>query len=394
MYEIDKLRFGAFISELRKEKGITQKELANRLYISDKAVSKWETGHSVPDITLLTPLAELLGVTVTELLECRRIETADKLDVTQANDLVKKVIAFSSEENYGRPKLCKKNVLTYTGCAMVAGLEMLVFLLMLGEGNFAGFPGIMIVGMAMFFGIYFWFFVKEKLPAYYDENKINVYIDGALHMNLPGVYFNNYNWPHIVKAFRMWSVLNMTIVPIIVVGIGMLLPEAGLTFYLPGTLIPILGGLFIPPYIVAKKYQQEEISRQENKKVTVWKKVLWISGMVAFLWVMTAGGLGTTRSGVRMGFWESASRTGWTAEYSYMDGYMQRNLRTADNADGITIVIDTEEGSIVVEIKDEAKNVIFSQENMESGTYEVEASGKYIVRVTAEEHKGGFYIGE
>lgn len=394
MYEIDKLRFGAFISELRKEKGITQKELASRLYISDKAVSKWETGHSVPDITLLTPLAELLGVTVTELLECRRIETADKLDVTQANDLVKKVIAFSSEENYGRPKLCKKNVLTYTGCAMVAGLEMLVFLLMLGEGNFAGFLGIMIAGMAMFFGIYFWFFVKEKLPAYYDENKINVYIDGAMHMNLPGVYFNNYNWPHIVKTFRVWSVLNMTIVPAVVVGLGMLLPEAGLAFYLPGTLIPILGGLFITPYIVAKKYQQEESSQQENKKVNVWKKGLWILGMVAFVWVMTAGGLGTTRSGVRMGFWENASRTGWTAEYSYMDGYMQRNLRTADNADGITIVIETEEGSIAVEIKDEAKNVIFSQKNMESGTYEVEASGKYIVRVTAEDHKGGFYIGE
>ena len=193
MYEIDKVKFGEFISELRKEKGITQKELANQLYISDKAVSKWETGHSVPDITLLTPLAEQLGVTVTELLECRRIETADKLDVTQANDLVKKVIAFSAEENSGRPKLSKKNVLTYTGCALIAGLEMLVFLLMLGEGNFAGFPGIMIASMALFFGIYFWFFVKEKLPAYYDENKVNVYIDGAMHMNLPGVYFNNYN---------------------------------------------------------------------------------------------------------------------------------------------------------------------------------------------------------
>ena len=42
MYEIDKIKFGAFISELRKEKGFTQKELAGRLYISDKAVSKWE----------------------------------------------------------------------------------------------------------------------------------------------------------------------------------------------------------------------------------------------------------------------------------------------------------------------------------------------------------------
>jgi len=394
MYEIDKVKFGAFISELRKEKGITQKELASRLYISDKAVSKWETGHSVPDITLLTPLAEQLGVTVTELLECHRIETTGQMDVTQANDLVKKVIAFSAEENLGRPKPSKKNVLIYTACAIVAGLEMLAYFLLLGEGNFAGFPGVMIAGMAMVFGIYFWFFVKEKLPAYYDENKINVYIDGAMHMNLPGVYFNNRNWPYIVKTFRIWSVLNMTVVPIAVVGMGMLLPEAGLAFYLPGTLIPILGGLFIPPYIVAKKYQYGEGSQPENVKGAVWKKVLWIFFMVAFVWVMTAGGLGTTRSGVRIGYSETATRNRWVAEYSFMDGYLQRNLWTADNEDNITIVIQTEEGSIAIEVKDEEKNVIFSQKNMESGTYEVEVTGKYTVRIMAEDHKGGFYIGK
>lgn len=394
MYEIDKVKFGEFISELRKEKGITQKELAGRLYISDKAVSKWETGHSVPDITLLTPLAEELGVTVTELLECRRIENADKMDVTQANDLVKKVIAFSAEENYGRPKLCKKNVLTYIGCALIAGLEMLVFLLMLGEGNFAGFPGIMIAGMAMFFGIYFCFFVKEKLPAYYDENKISIYVDGAMHMNLPGVYFNNHNWPHIVKTFRIWCVLNMTVVPIVVVGLGVLFPEAGLILYLPGTLIPVLGGLFIPPYFVAKKYQHGENDKMGKSKERIWKKLIWTLAVVAFVWVMTAGGLGTSRSGMRIGYIENATRNGWNAEYALLDGYMQRTLRNVGDSEVIRIVVETEEGSISIEIKDADKNVIYSQENMETGTYEVKAAGKYVVRVTAEDHKGGFYIGE
>ena len=46
MYEIDKSQFGAFVSELRKEKGFTQKEVAERLFISPKAISKWETGVS------------------------------------------------------------------------------------------------------------------------------------------------------------------------------------------------------------------------------------------------------------------------------------------------------------------------------------------------------------
>ena len=47
MFEIDKEKFGSFVSELRKEKGYTQKELAKQLYVSDKAVSKWETGGSL-----------------------------------------------------------------------------------------------------------------------------------------------------------------------------------------------------------------------------------------------------------------------------------------------------------------------------------------------------------
>lgn len=46
MYQIDKKAFGAFVAALRKETGITQKELASRLFVSDKAVSKWETGVS------------------------------------------------------------------------------------------------------------------------------------------------------------------------------------------------------------------------------------------------------------------------------------------------------------------------------------------------------------
>ena len=46
MFEIDKQRFGKFVAELRKEKGVTQKEIAKELFISDKAISKWETGVS------------------------------------------------------------------------------------------------------------------------------------------------------------------------------------------------------------------------------------------------------------------------------------------------------------------------------------------------------------
>ena len=59
---------GSAIKALREDRGLTQDRLADRLRVSGKAVSRWETGRGYPDITLLEPLAEALGVSVIELL--------------------------------------------------------------------------------------------------------------------------------------------------------------------------------------------------------------------------------------------------------------------------------------------------------------------------------------
>lgn len=61
-------KMGPFIRQLRKERGMTQRELAAALGVTDKAVSKWELGTSLPDVALLLPLSERLGVSATELL--------------------------------------------------------------------------------------------------------------------------------------------------------------------------------------------------------------------------------------------------------------------------------------------------------------------------------------
>ena len=61
---------GQYIAEKRAEKGLTQQQLADRLHVTNKAVSKWETGRGLPDIQMLEPLSEALGVTPAELLRC------------------------------------------------------------------------------------------------------------------------------------------------------------------------------------------------------------------------------------------------------------------------------------------------------------------------------------
>jgi len=69
--------FGKAISRLRKEKGLTQKNLANKVGVSDKAVSRWETGRNYPDIETLQRLAEVLDVSVNDLLS-GDVQFADK----------------------------------------------------------------------------------------------------------------------------------------------------------------------------------------------------------------------------------------------------------------------------------------------------------------------------
>lgn len=71
---MDAKGLGQFITGLRKEKQMTQAELAERLHVTDKAVSRWERGVGYPDINTLEPLADALGVTLTELMKCSRDE--------------------------------------------------------------------------------------------------------------------------------------------------------------------------------------------------------------------------------------------------------------------------------------------------------------------------------
>lgn len=76
---------GKFIFELRKGKNLTQKELAEKLNVSDKAISRWETGKGFPDINSLLSLSEFFGVSVNELLAGKRIEEEKITEIAEKN---------------------------------------------------------------------------------------------------------------------------------------------------------------------------------------------------------------------------------------------------------------------------------------------------------------------
>ena len=91
MQVIDQKKIGTFIRTLRKERNMTQQDLANQLGISDKAVSKWENGRGLPDYSLLSPLCEVLDVTPTELINGELLKDRSKA----SNDtLLSKTISY------------------------------------------------------------------------------------------------------------------------------------------------------------------------------------------------------------------------------------------------------------------------------------------------------------
>ncbi|MBR2812277.1 MAG: helix-turn-helix transcriptional regulator [Solobacterium sp.] len=79
---------GKLIQEIRKEKGLSQNDLAGRLHVSRAAVSKWERGQGQPDIAMLEPLADELGIAVTELMDGERKEHVDKAHEQQVQELL------------------------------------------------------------------------------------------------------------------------------------------------------------------------------------------------------------------------------------------------------------------------------------------------------------------
>ena len=203
----DVKKFGSFVTELRRERGLTQKQLAEKLYVSNKAVSKWETGLGMPDISMLEPLAESLGVSVSELLRGER-ETPDWSNVEKLTDaelcrLLKRTPELTEQEKEELKQVKKRRAKWY----------------------FLGL-GLSAAEMALLFAF------GEKLGI------------------------NNRNWPHITKALRTFCFLMPVCWPAAYVPLRLLMPDFLWLFgRIPVLLVLTLGGLFIPVAVVGKKYE-------------------------------------------------------------------------------------------------------------------------------------------
>lgn len=104
---MDKEKTGQLITTLRKEKGLTQKQLADALNVTDKAVSKWERGLSFPDISMLEPISELLDISIMEILAGERQDKNDTLTCEEAQELINASVELGDEEIKHRKEISK-----------------------------------------------------------------------------------------------------------------------------------------------------------------------------------------------------------------------------------------------------------------------------------------------
>ena len=255
IYQMDNVKFGEFIAELRREKQWTQKELASRLFISDKAVSKWERGLSMPNVSMLIPMAEIFGVTVTELLRGERLEADSALNRDEVEKLVTCSVDMSLREENSRRKLRKRWTGIYGAVLCIVAIEIILFRFLGFTWNDMADSMLPYTGILLVFGGWFCIFSRETLPAYYDDNKIHFVSDGLLRLNMPGLHFNNSNWPYILNGARVWSCAGAVLLP--VVGFILWRLYGNELWVVTRLIVPLVFalGIFIPMYIFGKKYE-------------------------------------------------------------------------------------------------------------------------------------------
>ena len=125
---MDQKKIGEFLKQLRKEKGLTQEQLAAQFFVSGRTVSRWETGSNMPDLSILVELADYYDVDIREIIDGER--KSENMN-NETKDTLKGVAAYTTEE--------KKKLKIKMADMMLGAVVLLVFCYVLFESN--GFGG-------------------------------------------------------------------------------------------------------------------------------------------------------------------------------------------------------------------------------------------------------------
>ncbi|MBD5532644.1 MAG: helix-turn-helix transcriptional regulator [Lachnospiraceae bacterium] len=144
---MDQKKIGLFLKELRKEKNITQEVLAEKLNVSNRSVSRWETGNNLPDISLLVELSEFYHVSISEIVDGER--KSEKMN-QETKDTAVKMAEYSKNE----VKTEKKKVISSLLMAFGAFIMISAFAIFPNDSSWGSIYSIL-GGMILVIGFYF-----------------------------------------------------------------------------------------------------------------------------------------------------------------------------------------------------------------------------------------------
>lgn len=127
---MDAKKFGAFIAAVRKEQSMTQAQLAQKLQVTDKAVSKWERGLGFPDINSIEPLADALGLSVLEFMRSERIN-APRVEQTTTSAALSDTLELVKQQRRAERKAM--------GIILLCAVSLLLLVFLIDSMGFLGF---------------------------------------------------------------------------------------------------------------------------------------------------------------------------------------------------------------------------------------------------------------
>ena len=139
---MDQLKIGKFIAECRKQKCLTQMQLAEKLSVTDKAVSKWERGVAMPDTSIMLELCDILGISVNELL------SGEKIDMENNNQKNEQLLLDMAKELEKKNKTIWSSMWTImiiSITVLIAGIFIAAFLIPEGVWQLVAIIGICVI---------------------------------------------------------------------------------------------------------------------------------------------------------------------------------------------------------------------------------------------------------
>lgn len=163
---MDMVKMGSFLAELRKEHHLTQAELGEKLGVTNKTISRWETGNYMPPVEMLEELSNMYDMTINELLSGKRLTTEEYKEMAETNikeTLKESAFTLKERQDFFKKKWLKEHAFTI----VIAYVLWVILALALAKYNL---PVYLIGGIGGFVGMTIYALFYNRMMAYVEEH--------------------------------------------------------------------------------------------------------------------------------------------------------------------------------------------------------------------------------